>query len=370
MVEVGPQVSGWPSTLRDNRIWRPDRIAWLAATGEIGSGVFLTGRTPPSGWVEMRADAAGGWLMPEVPRYGLIGAFSAKSLPSRDEWFYIGAAKGSADEPVTWTLPRATDSPLDPGPDNQWCRLFLACNRPPDAGPTDNGNGFWTVTVNLATYIASDICTTPRPTKSSLCVSSLNGLTSARNSGAAHCASGQRAKEEAADLKKMAAVAFAAWAAAGTALSLSTVTGVFKGASEGARTLLGKLIEAIDAAVAGGTLVAVAASDAAAGIVIGAVSLATAVLVVDVMANAASKPWPVIIALGAACLVVVGMAIATGIIIGNYVGKVHEFAQEQLALEGEQQRYRQNTEASKLFCCASVAADAVPNFGKELTCGS
>jgi hypothetical protein len=89
---------------------------WLSAEGSINSGVWFTFGTPPTGWTEMRSDIAGGWLMPGVPRYGLILATTTKELPESEEWRYVGSALGSPEEPIAWELSTATDLILDAGP--------------------------------------------------------------------------------------------------------------------------------------------------------------------------------------------------------------------------------------------------------------
>ena len=123
----------------------------LDATGTIGSGVWLTGQTPPGGW-SMLADSTD-WPLntdddPAAPRYGLIGTFEPDAATPR--WFFIGSSRLILP---TTSLPGLASGPLpvDVSP----LRLRLAVNEPnPDAdsrGLLGSGEGHWRVHVQVLT---------------------------------------------------------------------------------------------------------------------------------------------------------------------------------------------------------------------------
>lgn len=140
----------FPATLADAAFFGSDSLLTITAQGDIGSGVFLTGRTTPDGWT-MHADSPE-WLYhnhPDAFRYSLIGALTAvdATLPAATDWFYVGRAV---------TLVGTTGEPMK--------KLWLACNRPPNNG-IDPGNGLWSVTVDHASTSTSTLdCSNSTPT--------------------------------------------------------------------------------------------------------------------------------------------------------------------------------------------------------------
>lgn len=113
----------------------------VRAEGHIGSGVFGTGPTPPTGWNEMLA-GTGDTDWPyrgrdDSFRYSLIGKFLNLENGSAGDWFYIGSGRTIVG-----------GGPLT----GSGVQLRLAVNRPNvddfAAGP-HQGDGRWVVHVDI-----------------------------------------------------------------------------------------------------------------------------------------------------------------------------------------------------------------------------
>ena len=170
------------------------RLTIGPASGDIGSGVLFTGRTPPRGW-DMPADSPE-WLYftsedtgrSDAWRYSLIGALVPGTRPPNpDEWFYIGdeAIVLIGDPSPNWDEahpPMGFTRETWPGLPSEWKRLWLACNRRAHIGELNDGNGYWSVPIIVEAF--TDSFGPPRPdcsaamprTRSRACIAIVNTM--------------------------------------------------------------------------------------------------------------------------------------------------------------------------------------------------
>lgn len=186
----------FPPSVDDAFFQANTRLTIGPASGDIGSGVLFTGRTPPRGW-DMPADSTdwlyftgGASIRSDAWRYSLIGALVPGTRPpTSDEWFYIG------DEPIVLIGdPSPNWDPAHPlagftrdtwpGLPSEWKQLWLACNRPAHIGELNDGDGFWSVPIIVEAFTSADSISASRPdcsagvpaSRSRACIAAVNTL--------------------------------------------------------------------------------------------------------------------------------------------------------------------------------------------------
>src|SRR5262252_1281738 len=177
-------------------------IIQIDATGMIGSGVFLTGQTPPSGW-DMTADNPGdGWPLTNPPnnkRYSLIAKIND------EPWFYVGN-----------TLTVISDGSQDPA------HLRFAVNRPwvdRDAIGPDRGDGAWDVSwqvfaLDMGEEMPGAACfMTPPPSPNAACLAATMRLNQLRDMANGDACTTLRAARRSRDTDNLLMIA--AWGAFG-----------------------------------------------------------------------------------------------------------------------------------------------------------
>lgn len=396
VVKVGPGMvagdeftPGWPAGIADDRIWRYNRQLSVYASGSLNSGVLFSGSTDPNGWTTFaEADSGTPWVKAGVPRYSLLAAFTTLDFPDPSEWFYVGQRYGFDDSGnetfASWLLPMAptpagTAEPWE-GPDSEWRRVFLACNRPPP-GPTGGGDGAWTVMLRVQILTAADVptCSPVPTTRSAACQSHMDAIPTLRTHAGEICTASHRALDDA-NAANIAITALGVlWAGTFSALALFT-GGAFGAPTAPVQTAISQAVFTWQELVAGiavggvvaGSVVLAEVMDPLWTTVSVAVTVATAILIAWAIGKAvaalATGPagwgWAALVFVG--CALLGGLLVAFLVEVGAAMGAIREHDRQTALFSQAQNDFDAAVAGAERFCCPAVVA-ADPRVGSTAT---
>jgi hypothetical protein len=389
VLALGPDtVAGWPAG-QVIHFWTYNRIAWATAAGIVNSGVVATGPTDPDGWRDFPADSTD-WLMQNVARYCLIGAFTLNEFPSPDEWFFMGSAWGSSLDhpnpgPITWSFPMSPNAGMPPapepwaGPAAEWRRMFLACNRPPP-GPFGGGDGLWSVTLNVQTLSAMDAptCSPPPATRSIICSSQIGAMQRWQRAANQACTQITQSNADITNHLDVFTVAVSAWTIIGIGLAVATAGNFFVGGTAQSAlaaihtSIVTQLIVGGAGLAAGAAAALVGELEAALGALAALLSAGTAELVALALAKAPMLGgWVAVIIIGAICLLLIAALLVAIVELGLLLAAIRQHNEDRTAFNTAQANYSNAVAGAFRFCCpAVVMADPTPGLLIPPTCGS